>query len=117
MSTTKGRPKGGQEFPKVREAREALRQKAVGIWERYEAMIVQAVAAGEFDVANSAYQFLITHMPADEDGTRMVDVSIDKQEKKDNRRQMPSVNIGFKLGGVDQKALPEVTVVEAETDE
>lgn len=109
-----GRPKGGEEFPKVRAAREALRQKAIGIWERYEDMIAKAVAAGDYETANDAYQFLITHMPADEDGTRMIDTSIDKVAKE-SRRSMPTVNIGFKIGGVEPQALPAaVEVVDAE---
>ena len=113
MAETRGRKAGGQEFPKVREAREALRQKAIGIWERYEDMIAKAVAAGDYETANDAYQFLITHMPADEDGTKMIDTSVDKAQRE-TRRSAPTVNIGLQLGGVAQVPLlpPAIEVID-----
>jgi hypothetical protein len=92
-------------FPKVKEAREALRGRAIEILESYIAVIAEARAAGDFETATKSLQWLIEHMP-EEDGGRMVDISVDKP-KQIEASKGPSIQIGIALGGTsNQKTLP-----------
>jgi hypothetical protein len=94
-------PKGKKDyFPKVREAREALKEKALDLFEQYDNAIKVALANGEYDVALKHLQWLIEHMPA-EDGERMVDASVNK-EGGEVRAIGPQINLGIMLGGVSQ---------------
>lgn len=86
-------------FPKVREAREALRAKAVELYEQYDQAIKDALAAQQFVVAIEAMQWLMEHMPADEQGVTMVDISVDKPKMVETKVG-PAINIGFALGGI-----------------
>lgn len=100
---------GDRYFPRVKEAREALKNKALEIHDTYMAIIHAAFDAGDLETAMKATQWLIEHMPA-EDGKRMVDASIDKP-KQIEQKQGPQVNIGFALGGIaETRALPAVTI-------
>lgn len=115
----RGRPKSVP-FPTLRAAREAIVKKAEGIWERYEAMIAMAVAAGDYETANDAYKFLLTHMPTDGDGVRLLDPSVDKQgSKKGEGKSLPAIQIGLAIGGVQpaQKTLPQVVAVDIPQEE
>ena len=108
-------------FGRVREAREALRDKASEILEAYLANAKEAQAAQEFETASKALQWLMEHMPADEEtGEKLVDTSVDKQAKQIEKNTMPSIQIGFALGGLPQtaKALPKpkVEVIEVEDE-
>lgn len=101
-------------FPRVKEAREALRDRAIEILESYIAVIAEARAAGDFESATKSLQWLIEHMP-EEDGSHMVDISIDKPKQVEAGKG-PTIQIGFALGGLgNQKTLPaaiDVTPVE-----
>lgn len=97
-------------FSKVPEAREALRAEALKILERFQSVLLSAEANGDFESAIKGYQWLIEHLPAHEDGTRMVDQSIDKPKQVEGY-QGPAVQIGFNLSGISEpKELPAVTV-------
>lgn len=88
-------------FWRVREARELLREHSAELVKMYLEAIQDAKANGESEVAIKAIQWLVEHMPADEDGTRIIDASVDKKveiAEKDNR---PTVQIGISLGGVN----------------
>lgn len=101
-------------FPKVKEAREALKEKALELFEEYRDMIREAREKGDFETATKHIQWLIEHMPMDEDGNTMVDPSVDKP-KPEAKPTGPSISIGFNLGGIDTpKALPlpEVKVID-----
>lgn len=96
-------------FPKVAQAREALKERAIEVLETYLAVIAEARAAGEFDVATRSLQWLMEHMPSADDGVKIIDQSIDKP--KIEAPSGPSINIGFALGGMgEQKSLPPVTI-------
>lgn len=99
-------------FPKVKEAREALREKALELYQQYDAAIKKAIADDKLDLALPAMQWLMEHMP-DEDGTKMLESSIDKQAPAAGLAG-PQINIGFSLGGVKaSNALPALpTIVE-----
>lgn len=102
-------------FPKVAEARQLLADKAREIINMQFMIIASALAAGDFETAANANQWLIEHMPAAE-GPQLVDISVDKP-KSITGSSGPTIQIGFKLGGVDNPplALPEAaTVIDAE---
>jgi len=93
-------------FSKVPEARAELRAQALKILERFQNVLLSAEANGDFESAIKGYQWLIEHLPAHEDGTRMVDQSIDKPKQVEGY-QGPAVQIGFNLSGISQpKELP-----------
>jgi hypothetical protein len=99
------------QFPKAKEAREALRGKALVIFDLYIRLIENAMAAQDYETAEKALRFLQEHMPKDEDGTTMLDSSIDKKPDKASGPVGPTVNIGFAIGGVRQpQALPAPAV-------
>ena len=87
-------------FPRVREAREALKEKALELYEMHVRIIQEALDAKEFETAAQANQWLMEHMPAD-DGITMIDISIDKP-KQVNPATGPTIQIGFALGGIDK---------------
>ena len=111
-------PNMSKAFPKVREAREALRARAEEIINLYMQNARQAVAAGEFEAAAKALQYLMDHIK-DEDGGRIVDSSVDKQVAIEGPKG-PTIQIGFALGGVpnSQPTLPPaITITEVKEDE
>jgi hypothetical protein len=66
-------------FVRIREARELLRQKAAEILDLYMKNALSAHEAGEYETASKSLQWLIEHMPKDEEtGQTVVDTSIDK---------------------------------------
>ena len=98
-------------FPKVKEARDAARARALEILDDFQSTIKLAVAAGDYEAAMSSFKWLLEHMPADEDGTKVIDTSVD------NRKQVegpvgPQINLGFQISGLG--AQPQVAVVEPE---
>ncbi len=90
-------------FPKVRQAREALRERALEILTTYIDTIKLAQEAGDYDVATKSLQWLMEHMPA-EDKDRMLDVSIDKQAVSD-KKDVPHITVGFQIGGVESEII------------
>src|SRR5690348_11991394 len=69
-----------QLFSKVRAARELLRERASEILEQYLAVVAEAQAAGEYEVAAKSLQWLIEHMPKEDDGSTIVERSVDKEQ-------------------------------------
>lgn len=118
-----GIPKGSKRvsFPKVLEAREALANKALELFKIYETLIREALAAGEFEVASDALQFLMKHMPKDSNGVSLLETSIDKVS--DGRKALPAgpkVQIGIAVGGTPNRiGLPaaQAEIIEISTDE
>lgn len=103
-------------FPRVREAREALRQRAMEILESYLAVITEARAAGDFETATKSLQWLLEHMP-EEEGQRIVDISVDKPKQVEATKG-PTIQIGFALGGIAApKLLPIIDVTPEAVDE
>lgn len=100
-------------FPKVKEAREVLKGKALELHALYMRIIEGAIKKGDMETAMKATQWLLEHMP-NEDGVSMVDVSIDKPKQIEGK-QGPSINIGFALGGIaERKAIPATVTIDAE---
>lgn len=87
-------------FSKVKLAREAFRGKALELFEDYQQTVKLAVANQDYEVALKAIQWAIEHMPADEDGVKMLDSSIDNDKSDGVKAVGPQINIGFQLGGI-----------------
>lgn len=87
-------------FSKVKEARELLKQEAETILRGYMTTIQMAVAAGDFEAALKAQQWLIDHLPGDE-GVRLLDVSVDKVVQSDGPKG-PQIQISVALGGLSK---------------
>jgi hypothetical protein len=110
-------------FNKVRLAREKLQEQAEQILDEYMATIKLAQERGDHETAMKGLQWLIEHMP-EEEGNRMVEMSIDKIKPVDNRPVGPSVQIGISVGGLKQvegsvskpKPLPAVIVEEIDNE-
>lgn len=99
-------------FKKVHAAREALRERAEELISEYIDIAKQAKASGDYESAYKALQWLIDHIPAEEDGTRVVDRSQDKIAITDGSRSNgPQINVGIMVGGVGgkKKELPMIT--------
>src|SRR4051812_26597893 len=92
-------------FPRIKEAREALKAKALAMWEVYERAIQKAIDAEEYEVALKAMQWMIEHSP-DHNGERMLNRSIDSKEI-DSKSKGPQIQIGIAL--LDKPALPPAT--------
>lgn len=107
-------------FSKVKEAREALKDKALDLFEQYQSLIRDAIAAQDFETASKGLQFLMEHMPKDDDGTTLLESSVDKPKVIENKGG-PTIQIGFSLGGINTpKELPpsviDITPAEIEED-
>lgn len=96
-------------FPKVKEAREVLKEKALELVELQMTIIKEAIANGNFEAASKATQWLIEHMP-NEDGERLIDSSAAKPKELEGTRSGPAIQIGIALGGIQRKELPETQV-------
>lgn len=101
-------------FPKVKEAREALKAKALELYELQEKAIRAALEAGEYEVAIKAIQWLQEHLPAD-DGVTAIDSSIDTPKPAEKGSATPTIQIGFQLGGIPmgQPQLPAPTQLDS----
>lgn len=105
-SSTRKTPRGVY-FSRVREAREVLKAKAEEIVGLQIEIVKRGLETGKLDVAASANQWLLEHMP-EEDGVKVIDVSIDKPRQVEGHAA-PSISIGFAIGGMkplEPKALP-----------
>ena len=106
-------------FSRVKEAREALQQKASKWAEAYDKIIEGAMKRGDMETAMKAVQWAFEHMPKEADGTSVIDQSVDKPKVSDGYSG-PRIQIGLALGGLThQEALPparvEVIDLEPET--
>lgn len=104
-------------FSRVKEARELLKAEAENILKMYMQVIHEARLKGDMETAAKALQWLIEHMPADDEALRMIDISIDKPVQIEAKAG-PTIQIGIALGGMSKpKALPEVIEVKPEDDD
>lgn len=110
-------PRGLIIFSKIKEARKALLAEAEAIRDLYMTNLKDAMAEGQHDVAQEGLQWLMEHMPADEDGIRIIDQGIDKPKAEAKGGSGPIINIGVQLGGLKREALPPAPPIEAETVE
>ncbi len=94
-------------FPKVREARELLREKALDLVNKQIDMIDQAAKEGKVDVALEANQWLLEHTPAGDDGERVIDASAAKPKELEGR-QGPMIQIGIALDAKPKELAPHV---------
>jgi hypothetical protein len=110
------RPTGSKTvyFSSVKEAREALRAKAMELIDGYMELISEARASQELEVAAEGYQFLLKHLPKDEAGVSLLDTTVDFAGGKEaSGPKGPTIQIGIALGGVKPKELaPAVIDVE-----
>lgn len=98
---------GRQYFSKAREAREALQEKAKLILALYLTNIKRAGKAGNHEVVQKSLEFLMEHFPADEEGTKLIDPSVDKTRSDSGGPTGPTIQIGFSLGGIKpRESLP-----------
>lgn len=103
-------------LPAVKRARLALSENSEEVLAEFRAAIKLAIAHGKYEAGLLAYQWLLEHTPAAEDGVRVIDSSVDKQQKQAEGPRGPLIQIGFKLGGSSEKALPEVIEVDPQND-
>lgn len=104
-------------FPKVKEARQVLKDRAVEILETYLQVCRDARDAGDYETAAKSLQWLIEHMPND-GGETVIDPSAAKPKVNDKALPTgPAIQIGIALGGVGQRqALPPVEVIDVTND-
>jgi hypothetical protein len=103
-------------FSSVAIAREVLRERADELINEFIDVAKQAKAAGDYEAAYKALQWLIDHIPADESGARVVEHSSDKvPQTQESQSKTPNINIGIALGGIHEKPkqLPKATVIES----
>lgn len=108
-----------QFFSKVKEARRIIRERSVELFEKYMAEIDLASAEGDHKTSLEGLQWLIAHMPHDDEGDTMISSSIDKQaDSKNTGPTGPAIQIGIALGGMkpEPKSLPAVIDVTNDKD-
>jgi hypothetical protein len=96
-------------FSKVAVARALLREKAEDILQQYLRVVDEARVSGDYETAAKSLQWLIEHMPNDDDGAPMVQVSVDKKvQAVEKGNSGPSISIGIAVGGLGpQRSLPD----------
>jgi hypothetical protein len=98
-------------FSKVAIARQLLKEKSEEILNEYLDVVQKAKDSGDYETAAKSLQWLIEHMPADEDGGRIVEVSVDKKQQEAVQKGPtgPTISIGIAVGGLGpQRSLPNV---------
>lgn len=104
-------------FPKVREARLRLAERAAEILESHLKTIEDAAANGNFKEALESQRWLLEHMPVTEDGDTLVDRSVDTQKAIESGPKGPAIQIGIAIAPPkEHKALPPVRVIDVEHD-
>ena len=104
-------PFGGKHFSSVRLVREKLREDSLTIYAEFRNALKMAIAGGEYEAGIKGYQYLIGHIPADEDGVRVVDQDIDAKQIVDNSNKGLTIQIGIAV--TPQKQLPvEISRIE-----
>ena len=104
MAMSKLVPFGGRHFSSVARARQKLTDDAEDIYAEFRKALKMAIAGGEYEAGIKGYQYLIGHIPADEDGVRVVDQDIDAKQIADNSNKGPTIQIGIAV--TPQKQLP-----------
>lgn len=97
-------PIRGNTFSRIKEARQALREKALDFLALYEENAKVAMAAGDHEVVMKSMQWILEHLPQDEDGTLMIDPSIDRPVPQNAMPAGPQINLGIAIGGVTRTA-------------
>lgn len=103
-------------FSKVKEAREALKQRALEVLEQYMAIIAQATAAQDYESAYKAAQWLLEHMPR-EDGLAIIDHSAAKVPESSKGPIRPTIQIGIALSPAKQLPPSNVQVIDVTDDD
>lgn len=60
----------------------------------------EALKAGDFKAAAEQTQFLLKHVPKDQDGVRVLDHDVDKKVEGEGKSSGPQVILGIKFGGI-----------------
>lgn len=108
-------PLSKRTFSRVREAREALRERANEFIDKYIQIVDFAIAKGDAESAYKAMQWLIDHIPADENGERIFDRSVDKVPPESSPAPAaPPIQIGIALGGITQPKKLTGKVIDAD---
>lgn len=102
-------------FPRVKEAREALREQALDWLNKYSIIIDKAIDEGKLDVAAEHVRWIIEHT-ANEDGERIIDPSAAKP-KEIQGSQGPTIQIGIALDAKPKELAPHVIDIEPIPDE
>ncbi len=93
-------------FTKVKVARDLLRAKAEEILNQYLDNIKKMQDLGDYAGAAKSLQWLIEHMPSEDDGTRAVDGSVDKSVQQVAEKPTgPAIQIGIQVGGITPRAI------------
>lgn len=87
-------------FPRVKEARELLRQRAAEILERQSIIIDLAMAKEDYETAGKLNQWLIEHMPKGDDGETIIDESAATPKELSSGPTGPTIQIGIQLGAL-----------------
>jgi hypothetical protein len=107
----------GPKFPRVKEAREALQERALSILGLYMTIINKAVQDGNLDVAAEHTRWLLEHMPA-EAGVRLIDPSAAKvKEVSIGPAGPPPIQIGIALGGITSKPALPPAIIDVEPED
>lgn len=96
---------------RVQEAREALRDRAMDIFEAMLAVTVEARANKNYEVAAETLKWLYEHMPADAEGNRVIDSSAAKAKEIETNKG-PQIAIGIQLGGMGTRELPAAKIID-----
>jgi hypothetical protein len=91
-------PFGGKHFSAVKRVKNKIREDAEAIYTEFRNALKMATAAGQYEAAIKGYTWLHSHIPADEDGTRVVDQDIDKPKQVDSGSKGPQIQIGIAMG-------------------
>lgn len=106
-------------FPRIAEVREMLKARAEELLNLQRRIIYEALANQDYETANDANQFLLKHLPPDEQGVHLLDHDIDKP--KDTGKQLgPQISIGFALGGLPQPQqlpAPKIEVIDVSPED
>jgi len=103
-------------FPRVKEAREALREKALEILESYLETVKSAKAKGDDKLVLESLQWLMARIP-EVDGQRMLDASVDAKNQLPQGPTGPTINIGLAVGGIEPTTIEVSKVEPKELDE
>lgn len=85
-------------FPRVKEAREALKDKALEILEKQSTIVDLAIAKEDYETAGKLNQWLIEHMPKGDNGETIIDESAATPKELASGPTGPTIQIGIQLG-------------------
>lgn len=106
-------PVGGPAFSSVRKARAVLKEHAEENYRLLLSIIKQAAASGDYETAAKYTAWLIEHTP-EEEGERMVEISIDKPKQVESGPVNTGIQIGVMIGGIKPSLPAAVEVISIE---